>query len=81
MAAMASQITGVSIAYSNVCSAEDQRKHQSSTSLAFVGGIHRWPVNSPHNGEFPAQGPVTRKMFPFDDAIMFFQVSWLATIP
>ena len=42
----------------------DQRKYQSSASLAFVRGIHRWPVNSPH------QGPVTRKMFPFDDVIM-----------
>ena len=27
-----------------------QRKHQSSASLAFVWGIHRWPVNSPHKG-------------------------------
>ena len=27
-------------------------------------GIHRWPVNYPH------KGPVTRKMFPFDDVIM-----------
>ena len=35
-----------------------------SASLAFVRGIHRWPVNSPH------KGPVTRKMFPFDDVIM-----------
>ena len=42
----------------------DQRKHQSSTSLAFVWGIHRWPVNSPH------KGPVAQKMFPFDDVIM-----------
>ena len=42
----------------------DQRKHHSFASLAFVGGIHRWPVNSPH------KGPVTRKMFPFDDVIM-----------
>ena len=24
----------------------DQRKHQSSASLAFVRGIHRWPVNA-----------------------------------
>ena len=40
-----------------------QRKHQSSASLAFVRGIHRWPVDSPH------KGPVTRKMFPFDDVI------------
>ena len=28
----------------------DQRKHQSSASLAFVRGVHRWPVNSPHKG-------------------------------
>ena len=42
----------------------DQRKHQSSASLAFVCGIHRWPVNSPH------KRPVTRKMFPFDAVIM-----------
>ena len=33
-------------------------------SLAFVRGIYRWPVNSPH------KGPATRKMFPFDDVIM-----------
>ena len=42
----------------------DQRKHQSSASLAFVRGIHQGPVNSPH------KWPVTRKMFPFDDVIM-----------
>ena len=40
------------------------KKHQSSASLAFVQGIHRWPVNSQH------KGPVTRKIFPFDDVIM-----------
>ena len=34
-------------------------------SLAFVQGIHRGPVNSPH------KWPVTRKMFPFHDVIMF----------
>ena len=43
-----------------------QRKHQSSASLAFVRGIHRRPVNSPH------KWPVTRKMFPFDDVIMIW---------
>ena len=32
--------------------------------MAFVRGIHRWPVNSPH------KGPVTQKMSPFDDVIM-----------
>ena len=45
--AMASQITGASIVYSTVCSGVDQRKHQSSASLAFVRGIHGWPVNPP----------------------------------
>ena len=61
---MASQITSLTIVYSTVYSGVDQRKHQSSASLAFVQGIHRWQLNSPH------KGPVTRKMFPFDDVIM-----------
>ena len=61
---MASQITSFTIAYSIVLSGTDQRKHQSSASMAFVRGIHRWPVNSPH------KWPVTRKMFPFDDLII-----------
>ena len=65
MGTMASQITSLTIVYSTVYSDADQRKHQSSASLAFVGGIHRGPVNSPH------KWPVTRKMFPFDDVIMF----------
>ena len=38
-------------------------------SLAFVWGIHRGPVNSPH------KWPVTRKMFPFDDVIMCREMS------
>ena len=50
MSAMASQITGVFIVNSTVSSGADQRKHQSSASLAFVWGIHRWTVNSPHKG-------------------------------
>ena len=41
-----------------------RRKHQGPTSLAFVRGIHRWPINFLH------KRPVTRKMFPFDDIIM-----------
>ena len=40
------------------------KKTSKPASLAFVRGIHGWPVNSPH------KGPVTRKMFPFDDVIM-----------
>ena len=57
MSAMASQLTGVSIVCSTVGSCADQTKHQSSASLAFVWGIHRSPVNSPH------KWPITRKMF------------------
>ena len=57
MSAMTSQVTDVSIVYLTVCSGRDQRKHQCSVWLAFVRGIHRWPVNSPH------KGPVTRKYF------------------
>ena len=51
-----SQITSLTIVYSTVYSGADQRKHQSSASLAFVRGIHRGPVNSPH------KWPVTRKI-------------------
>ena len=64
MTAIASQITSLTIVYSTVYSDADQRKHQSSPSLAFVLGIHRGPVNSPH------KWPVTRKIFPFDGVIM-----------
>ena len=62
--AMASQITSLTIVYSTVYTGSDQRKHRRSASLAFVRGIHRWPVNSPH------KWPVTRKIFPFDDVII-----------
>ena len=64
MGAIASQIASLTIYCSTVHSDTDQRKHQSSASLAFVWGIHREPVNSPH------KWPVTRKMFPFDDVTM-----------
>ena len=64
MSTVASQITGVPIVCSSVASGADHRKHQSSASLAFVRGIHRWPVNSPH------KRPGTWKMFSFDDVIM-----------
>ena len=57
MGAIASQITSLTIVYSSVYSDADQRKYQSSAPLAFVRGIHRRPVNSPH------KWPVTRKCF------------------
>ena len=56
MDAMAIQINSLTIVYSTVYSGADQRKDQSSASLAFVNSPHKWPV--------------TRKMFPFDDVIM-----------
>ena len=64
MGSMGSQITSLTIVYSAIYLGADQRKHQSSGSLAFVRGIQRGPVNLPH------KWPVTRKMFPFDDVIM-----------
>ena len=69
MGAFASQITSLTIVYSIVYSNADQREHQSSAALALVRGLHRGPVNSPH------KWPVTRKMFPFDDVIMYVWVS------
>ena len=71
MSPMASEIASLTIVYSTIYSGANQRKNQSSTSLAFVWGIHRWSVNSPH------KGPVMRKMFPFDDVIMW---SWRCCI-
>ena len=62
MSAMVSQLTSLTIVYSIVYSGADGIKHQSSASLAFVRGIHCWPVNSPHKEPL---------MFPFDDVIMF----------
>ena len=43
-----------------------RKSKKTSAALVFVWGIHRWPVNSPH------KGPVTRKMFPYDDVIMLW---------
>ena len=46
----------VSIVCLTAYSGVDQRKHQSSASLAFVTGIHWWPVVCPH------KGPMKRKI-------------------
>ena len=62
---IASQITSLMIVYSTLSSDAGQRKHQRSAPLAFVRGIHRGPVNFLH------KWPVTRKMFPFVDVIMY----------
>ena len=59
MSAMVSLITGVSIVCSTLRAVADQRKYQSSASLAFERGIHKKPA--------------TRKIFPFDDVTMYLQ--------
>ena len=59
----------LTVVYSIVYSGVNQRKHQSSASLAFVREIHRGPANFPH------KWPVTRKMFPFDDVIMYIPIT------
>ena len=83
MTMLASQITSLTVVYTILYSGVDQRKHQSSASRAFVRGINRdrWiagnspgPVNSPH------KGPVTRKMFPFDDVIMIVPCHAITTV-
>ena len=56
MTTMASKITSLTVVCSTVYSDADERKHQSSASLAFVWGNSPGPANSPH------KGPVTRKM-------------------
>ena len=67
---MASQITGVSIVCSTVCSGADQRKHQSSTSLAFAL-LELCEGNPPATGGFPSQSSSGAKMFLFDYVILY----------
>ena len=74
MTMLASQITSLTVVYSIVYSGVNQIKHQSSASLAFVREIHRGPVNFPH------KWPVTRKMFPFDDVIMYYSSLTIITV-
>ena len=51
------------------------RRRSKKTSKLRVTGLCEG--NSPMTGEFPHKGPVTRKMFPFDDVIMW----WFTLIP
>ena len=73
--AIATQITSLTVVYSTVYSSVDQRKHQSSVSLAFVWGIHQWAANSPH------KWPVMRKMHPFMTSSCMHKKSdeWVST--
>ena len=74
MSVIASQITSLMIVFSTVYLDTDQRKHQSSASLAFVRGIHRRAVNSLH------KWPVTWKMSPFDDVIIISAVCMFTSL-
>ena len=64
MSAMASQITSLTIVYSTVYSRRRSKKTSKLRVTGPCGG------NSPVTGGFPHKGPITRKMFPFDDVIM-----------
>ena len=64
MGTMAAQITRLTIVYSTVYSRRRPKKTSKLHVTGLVREIHRWQVNSPH------KGPVTRKMFPFDDVVM-----------
>ena len=63
MSTMASQIPGFPVLLNRLlgCRSKETSKLRYT---GFVNGIPRWPVHSSH------KGPVTRKMFPFDDFIM-----------
>ena len=72
----ASQITGFSFVCSTVGSGADQTRN---TSNFHVTGL--CAGNSPLTYEFPAKRPVTRKMFPFDDVIMWLHRSGSTSTP
>ena len=67
MSAKASQITSISTVCSAVCSGAHKRNTKVPRHWPLCGEStgDRWPVDSPHNG------PVTRKLFLFDDIIMW----------
>ena len=63
--AIASQITSLPIVYLIVYSGTSQMKISKLRVTGLCAGNSPSPVNSPH------KGPVTRKMFPLDDVIMY----------
>ena len=73
MGVKVSQITSLAIVYLSVYSDADQGKHQRSAPLAFVRGVHRWPVNSPH------KGPVTRIFFSIVVVVTLFPTKYMKT--
>ena len=77
MGTMTSQITSLTIVYSTVYSDADQRKHQSSSSLAFVRGILRGRVNSPHKWPV-AEEQVASPLAAGSGATWVFHHTWRA---
>ena len=69
MSTMTSQITSLTIVYSNVYSRQRSKKTPKPRVTGLCEGIQRWPVNSPH------KRPVMRKMFSFDDVMMPWIIS------
>ena len=74
MTTIASQITSLTVIYSTVYSDADQDKHQKLRVTGLCVGNSPGPVNSPH------KGPVTRKIFPFDDVIMIYYFSEVSLV-
>ena len=70
MTTIASQITSLAVVYSTVYSDADKKKPSKLHVTGLCVGNSPWPVNSPH------KGPVTRKMFPIDDVIMFHWIGF-----
>ena len=66
MEAIASQMTGMTIVYSTVCSGAEQRKYQSSAHLPFFAG------HSPITREYPAQRGSYAENVSFDDVVVTF---------
>ena len=64
MSAMAFQITSLTIIYSTIYSRHRSKKTSKLHITGLCEGKSPGPVNSPH------KGPVTRKMFPFDIALL-----------
>ena len=76
MSAMVSQITGIWTVCSVVCSLTLKSKKTSKLGvIGFVRGNHQWPVDFPH------KGPITRKMFPFDESSWITLSKWLPYLP
>ena len=65
MTTMASQITSLTVVYSTVYSDADKKQTSKLCVTGLSVGNSPGPVNSPH------KGPVTQKMFPFEDVIMW----------